>query len=54
MVSDVELARQIRQQYSGKMAIFYDRVLRHRKIVKSKSDTLWNNLNVPAKSMRAS
>ena len=49
MVSEPELARMIRQQYSGKMAILYDRILRHRKITKNKSDTLWNiNLNVPA------
>ena len=53
MVSDTELTRQIRQQVSGKMVIFYDRILRHRKIPKNKSDTLWNiNLNVPAKSMK--
>ena len=33
--------------------ILYDRVLRHRKIKKDKSDTLWNiNLNVPARSMK--
>ena len=53
MVSDPELARQIRQQVSGKMVILYDRILRHRKITKNKSDTLWNiNLNVPARSMK--
>ena len=52
-VSDTELARQIRQQTDGKMAILYDRILRHRKITKNKSDTLWNiNLNVPARSMK--
>ena len=35
------------------MAILYDRILRHRKITKKKSDTLWNiNLNVPARSMK--
>ena len=52
-VSDTELARQIRQQTNGKMAILYDRILRHRKITKNKSDTLWNiNLNVPARSMK--
>lgn len=52
-VSDTELARQIRQQVSGKMVILYDRILRHRKITKNKSDTLWNiNLNVPARSMK--
>ena len=53
MVSDIELARQIRQQVDGRMAILYDRILRHRKITKNKSDTLWNiNLNVPARSMK--
>ena len=53
MVTDSELTRQIRQQFSGRMAILYDRILRHRKITKKKSDTLWNiNLNVPARSMK--
>ena len=53
MVADLELARQIRQQFSGRMAILYDRILRHRKITKKNSDTLWNiNLNVPARSMK--
>ena len=53
MVTDSELARQIRQQLSGRMAILYDRILRHRKLAKNKSDTLWNiNLNVPARSMK--
>ena len=53
MVTDSELARQIRQQFSGRMAILYDRILRHRKVAKKKSDTLWNiNLNVPARSMK--
>ena len=52
-VSDTELARQIGQQTIGKMVILYDRILRHRKITKNKSDTLWNiNLNVPARSMK--
>jgi hypothetical protein len=54
MVSDTKLARQIKQQVnSSKMAFLYDRILRHRKITKNKSDTLWNiNLNVPARSMK--
>ena len=52
-VTDTELARQIRTQYDNRMTIFYDRILRHRKITKKKLDTLWNiNLNVPAKSMK--
>ena len=52
-VTDIELARQIRQQFNGRITILYDRILRHRKITKNKSDTLWNiNLNVPARSMK--
>ena len=52
-VTDTELARQIRQQFNGRIAILYDRVLCHRKITKNKSDTLWNiNLNIPARSMK--
>ena len=53
MVTDSELARQIRDLYAGRMAILYDRVLRHRKITKNKSDAFWNiNLNVPTRSMK--
>lgn len=52
-VSNVELARQIKQNYSGRVAVLYDRILRHRKLPANKSDSLWNiNLNVPAKSMK--
>ena len=53
MVTLPELARMISNQYKGRLAILYDRVLRHRKLSKDKSDTLWNiNLNVPARSMK--
>ncbi|MCU7880378.1 MAG: hypothetical protein KZQ60_07460, partial [Candidatus Thiodiazotropha sp. (ex Lucinoma aequizonata)] len=53
MVTQQELARMIHNQYNGRLAILYDRVLRHRKISKDKGDTLWNiNLNVPARSMK--
>ena len=53
VVTQPELARMFRNQYTGRVAILYDRVLRHRKINKDKSDTLWNiNLNVPARSMK--
>ena len=52
MVTQPDLARQIRNQYAGRLAVLYERVLRHRKITANKSDTLWNiNLNVPARSM---
>ena len=49
MVTDSELARQI----SGRTAILYDRILRHRKITNKKSNTLWNiNFNVSARRMK--
>ena len=35
------------------MVILYGRILRHRKLPKNKSDSLWNiNINVPARSMK--
>lgn len=53
MVTQSELARLIRNQYANRLTILYDRILRHRKIIKDKSDTLWNiNMNVPARSMK--
>ena len=53
IVTQPDLARQIRNQYAGRLAVLYERVLRHRKITANKSDTLWNiNLNVPARSMK--
>ena len=53
MVTQPDLARMIRSQYAGRLAILFDRILRHRKLTVNKSDTLWNvNLNVPARSMK--
>ena len=53
IVTQPELARMMANQYGGRLAILYDRVLRHRKISRDKSDTLWNiNLSVPARSMK--
>ena len=53
MITQPDLAWLIRNQYADRLAILYDRVLRHRKITANKSDTLWNiNLNVPARSMK--
>ena len=53
IVMQPELARMIANQYDGRLAILYDQILRHRKISRDKSDTLWNiNLNVPARSMK--
>ena len=40
-------------QYEGRLAILYDRVLRYRKMTMDKPNTLWNiNLNVPVRSMK--
>ena len=36
-----DLARSIRSKYQ-RMAVLYDRILRHRKIIVNKSDTVWN------------
>ena len=53
MVTLPEVARMIDNQYKGRLAILYDRVLRHRKMTIDKTNTLWNiNLNVPARSMK--
>ena len=52
MVTLPELARMIDNQYKGRLAILYDRILRHRKMTMDKSNIFWNiNLNVPARSM---
>ena len=52
-VSEPHLARMIRNRYAGRLAILYDRILRHRKVTLDKSQTLWNiNLNVPARSLK--
>ena len=53
MVSHSELSRQIRNQYAGRLAVLYDRILCHRRLALDKSQTLWNiNINVPARSMK--
>ena len=47
-----DLARSIRSEYQH-MALLYDRILRHRKIIVNKSDTVWNwALNTPCKSLK--
>ena len=42
MVTNPEVARLIRNQYANRVAILYDRVLRLRKVVQNKSDSVWN------------
>ena len=47
-----DLARSIRSEYQH-MALLYDRILRHRKIIVNKSDTVWNwAFNTPCKSVK--
>ena len=47
-----DLARSIRSEYEH-MALLYDRILRHRKIIVNKSDTVWNwAFNTPCKSLK--
>ena len=47
-----DLMRSIRSEYQH-MALLYDRILRHRKIIVHKSDIVWNwALNTPCKSLK--
>ena len=47
-----DLARSIRSEYQH-VALLYDRILRHRKIIVNKSDTVWNwAFNTPCKSLK--
>ena len=41
IVTQPDLTRSIRSEYQG-MALLYDRILRPRKIIVNKSDTVWN------------
>ena len=47
-----DLAGSIRSEYQH-MALLYDRILRHRKIIVNKKDTVWNwAFNTPCKSLK--
>ena len=47
-----DLARSIRSEYQ-QIALLYDRILRHRKIIVNKSDTVWNwGFNMPCESLK--
>ena len=47
-----DLTRSIRSKYEH-IALLYDRILRHRKIIVNKSDTVWNwAFNMPCKSLK--
>ena len=48
-----DLARSIRSEYEH-MTLLYDRILRHRKIIVNKKDTVWNwAFNMPCKSLKS-
>ena len=52
IVTQPDLARSIRSEYQH-MALLYERILRHRKIIVNKSDTVWNwAFNTPCKSLK--
>ena len=52
IITQPDLARSIRSEYDG-MALYYDRILRHRKIIVNKSDTIWNwTFNMPCKLLK--
>ena len=52
IVIQPDLTRSIRFEYQY-MALLYDRVLRHRKIIVNNSDTVWNwAFNMPCKSLK--
>ena len=52
IATQLDLARSIRSEYQH-MALLYDRILRHRKIIVNKSDTVWNwAFNMPCKSLK--
>ena len=52
IVTQPDLARSIRSEYQH-MALLYDRILRHRKIIVNKKDTVWNwAFHTPCKSLK--
>ena len=52
IITQPDLARFIRSEYD-EMVLYYNRILRHRKIIVNKSDTMWNwTFNMPCKSLK--
>ena len=52
IVTQPDLTRSIRSEYQH-MALLYDRILRHRKIIVNKSDAVWDwAFNRPCKSLK--
>ena len=52
ITTQLDLTVPIRSEYPS-MALLYDRILRHRKIIVNKSDTVWNwAFDTPCKSLK--
>ena len=52
IVTQPDLTRSIKAEYD-EMVLYYDRILRHRKIIVNKSATMWNwSFNMPCKSLK--
>ena len=52
IITQPDLTRSIKAEYD-EMVLYYDRILRHRKIIVNKSDTVWNwAFNTPCKSLK--
>ena len=52
IITQPDLTRSIRSEYQH-MVLLYDRILRHKKIIVNKSDTVWNwAFNTPCKSLK--
>ena len=52
IVTQPTLARSIKGEYQS-MVLYYDRILRHRKVIVNKSDMTWNwTFNTPCKSLK--
>ena len=52
IVTQPDLARSIKAEYD-EMVLYYDRILKQRKIIVNKSDTMWNwAFNTPCKSLK--
>ena len=52
IITQPNLVRSIKAEYD-EMVLYYNRILRHRKIIVNKSDTVWNwAFNTPCKSLK--
>ena len=52
IVTQPDLTRSIRSEYDN-MVLYYDRILRHRKTIVNKSNTMWSwAFNTPCKSLK--